>query len=318
MKKMKKILVIEDDNALRKNIVLFLSEEGYEVSQASDGMEGIQLALDIIPDLIICDVLLPRKDGFEVCKTLQNLSVTSTIPFIFLTAKVQYDNIREGMLYGADDYITKPFHIEDLLKSVQLRLEKQERLYSKTGISIENIISNPTAGMFMIVDNQIIYPNNKICNLTGFSLHEIKSMPFTQIIHNETSEKSIEKINRWLNNMYSSISLEICLASKHNSIRSVDFYGTKINYKGKDMHMVTIIEGKRMQDNSTEENVIKLTQREKDVLLLICKGYTSLEIAAKLNICKNTVNSHRAKLLHKTQSKNPAELVKIALEKNLV
>jgi two-component system, sensor histidine kinase and response regulator len=219
MKKMKKILVIEDDNALRKNIVLFLSEEGYEVSQASDGMEGIQLALDIIPDLIICDVLLPRKDGFEVCKTLQNLSVTSTIPFIFLTAKVQYDNIREGMLYGADDYITKPFHIEDLLKSVQLRLEKQERLYSKTGISIENIISNPTAGMFMIVDNQIIYPNNKICNLTGFSLHEIKSMPFTQIIHNETSEKSIEKINRWLNNMYSSISLEICLASKHNSIK---------------------------------------------------------------------------------------------------
>jgi len=315
---MKKILVVEDDNALRKNISVFLSEEGYEVFQASDGMEGIQFALDIIPDIIICDVLLPRKDGFEVCKTLQNIATTSTIPIIFLTAKVQYDDIREGMLYGADDYITKPFHIEDLLKSVQLRLEKQERIFTKTGTSIENIINNPTAGMFMIADNKIVHPNNKICDLTGFSLHEIKSIPFSQIINTETPEKSIEKINRWLNNMYSSISLEISLSTKSNSIKTVDFYGTKINYKGKDMHMAILIEGKRIQNKNTEENEIRLTQRETDVLHLICKGYTSLEIAAKLNICKNTVNSHRAKLLHKTQSKNPAELVRIAFEKNLV
>ena len=276
---MKKILVIEDDNALRKNISVFLSEEGYEVVQASDGMQGIQYALDVIPDLIICDVLLPRKDGFEVCKTLQNLSTTSTIPFIFLTAKVQLEDMREGMLFGADDYITKPFHIEDLLKSVQLRLEKHNRLLQKNAVSIDNVLNNPSAGMFMIRENQIVSPNAKICEISGYDVQELQNMSFTQIVDREISGNSFEKVHRWLNSLYSSVSLELTIVTKRNVFKPVDFYGTKINYQGREVHLAIVFEGKKSHRVIQEEQALHLTQREVEVLQLICLGYTSSKIA---------------------------------------
>ncbi|PJA97407.1 MAG: hypothetical protein CO129_01480 [Ignavibacteriales bacterium CG_4_9_14_3_um_filter_34_10] len=122
----KKILVIEDDKAVLDNISIILEEEGYLVHTATNGETGIEKANEIIPDLIICDISMPLKDGYQVLESLSKNKTTKRIPFVFLTAKVEKEDFRKGMALGADDYIFKPFTIDDLLNSVKLRIEKRE------------------------------------------------------------------------------------------------------------------------------------------------------------------------------------------------
>jgi len=122
----KKILIIDDDINIRENIATLLSEEGYDVISAKDGKIGIKMAKEEIPDLILCDILMKGIDGYDVLEDLSNDNLTRMVPFIFLTAKVEMDNIRLGMRLGADDYIVKPFSSDDLLKSIETRLRKIE------------------------------------------------------------------------------------------------------------------------------------------------------------------------------------------------
>ena len=119
---MKNILIIEDDNNIRESIADLLSLRKFEVSQASDGVEGLHYAKASIPDLIICDIMMPGLDGHEVLKELRINKDTSNIPFIFLSAKTQKSDIREGMNLGADDYLPKPFKAQDLFRAVESRL----------------------------------------------------------------------------------------------------------------------------------------------------------------------------------------------------
>jgi len=121
---MTKILVIEDEEAVRLNLVEMLEAEDYDVVSAQNGMMGVMWALDYIPDLIISDVMMPELDGYGVLNTLRQDSATATIPFIFLTAKADKGDIREGMELGADDYLTKPFSRDELLQSITVRLKK--------------------------------------------------------------------------------------------------------------------------------------------------------------------------------------------------
>ena len=121
-----KILVIEDDPRLRENIFEILEAEGYEVDFAENGLIGIEKVEKFLPDLIISDIMMPEVNGFEVLEKLLDSPKTASIPFIFLTAKVEVDSLRRGMNLGADDYIFKPFHIEDLLNAVKRRLSKKE------------------------------------------------------------------------------------------------------------------------------------------------------------------------------------------------
>ena len=125
---MKKILVIEDDFDVRENIRILLNEEGYTVLIADNGKDGITYAKQNLPDLILCDILMPKATGYEVLKELSKEKSTRTIPFIFLTAKTERDDIRSGMELGADDYIFKPFRSVDLLKSIETRLSKIEKI----------------------------------------------------------------------------------------------------------------------------------------------------------------------------------------------
>ena len=120
------ILIIEDDYRLRKNLTELLREEGYETEAAENGAIGLGKAKNIIPDLIISDVLMPEMDGFEVLEELLKDQETADIPFIFLTAKVEKENLRKGMNLGADDYLFKPFGIDELLDAVKMRLKKKE------------------------------------------------------------------------------------------------------------------------------------------------------------------------------------------------
>lgn len=121
---MSTILVIEDNTAVREEIVEILGLANYTVLEAVDGKEGILLAEEKHPDLIICDLTLPILDGFVVLQVLNNNKETSSIPFIFLTSRSDRAEVRRGMDLGADDYITKPFESSELLNSIECRLKK--------------------------------------------------------------------------------------------------------------------------------------------------------------------------------------------------
>ncbi len=125
---MQKILIIEDNEELRENLEEILELYGYEVTTAADGTDGVNLALKNPPNLILCDVMMPKLDGFGVLNILSKKPATANIPFVFLTAKTEKEDLRRGMNLGADDYIFKPFFKDDLLKVVETRLAKSERI----------------------------------------------------------------------------------------------------------------------------------------------------------------------------------------------
>jgi CheY-like chemotaxis protein len=125
---MKKILVIEDNLEVRENICEILELSGYEIFSAENGKQGVQEALSCIPDLIICDVMMPVLDGYGTLKILHKNPKTTHIPFVFLTAKAEKDDFRKGMNMGADDYITKPFTDVELLEAIEIRLEKSNNI----------------------------------------------------------------------------------------------------------------------------------------------------------------------------------------------
>ena len=123
--KMTKIIVIEDEEHVRDILCEMLSAEQFEVIKSANGKIGIELAKEKLPDLIICDVMMPELDGYGVLEELRKNKYTQTIPFIFLTAKAAKQDLREGMDLGADDYLTKPFSRDSLLKAVNVRLQKK-------------------------------------------------------------------------------------------------------------------------------------------------------------------------------------------------
>src|SRR5271165_5631454 len=121
---MKKILVIEDEPEMRRNLTTILRLENFRALPAADGRIGLELAKKEKPDLILCDVTMPELDGYGVIAALRADMETVAIPFIFLTAKGEKPDMRVGMNLGADDYLTKPVAKPDLLAAIRSRLER--------------------------------------------------------------------------------------------------------------------------------------------------------------------------------------------------
>lgn len=121
---MTRILVIEDELNVRETIAEILSIKGYDVQTAVNGKDGVMKALEYLPDVIVCDVMMPEMDGFEVLEVVRKHETLMTTPFLFLTAKVERASVRQGMRGGADDYITKPFSAGDLIDAIETRLER--------------------------------------------------------------------------------------------------------------------------------------------------------------------------------------------------
>src|SRR5690242_2364386 len=115
---MTKILVIEDEALILENVVEILEMEGFEVKGAPNGKLGLQVAAQFVPDLIICDIMMPEVNGYDVLMELNSSPELSVIPFIFLTARASRVDIRKGMTLGADDYLPKPFSAQELLQAV--------------------------------------------------------------------------------------------------------------------------------------------------------------------------------------------------------
>lgn len=125
---MPRILVIDDDSAISELVAVNLEMAGYDVSQAEDGIKGQALALQLLPDLIMLDLMLPKVDGFTVCQRLRRDDRTSEIPVLMLSALGQTKDKVEGFNAGADDYLTKPFEIEELLARIRALLRRTDRI----------------------------------------------------------------------------------------------------------------------------------------------------------------------------------------------
>jgi len=175
---MKQVLVIEDNKDIRENITEILELAGYTVYDADNGMKGVELALEHLPDIILCDVMMPELDGYGVLHMLHNHVEASLIPFIFLTAKAEHTDQRKGMDLGADDYLTKPFNGAELLNSIESRLKKkqvQKDFHSKSLEQLDTLVSQ-TDGlrelknairdlkMRPLKKGQVIYSEGDLCN----------------------------------------------------------------------------------------------------------------------------------------------------------
>jgi DNA-binding response OmpR family regulator len=137
------ILIIEDSEEVLDNLKEILEIDGYTILTEPNGLAGVKTAIQYPPDLILCDVMMPELDGFGVLNMLNENDRTAGIPFIFITAKTETEDIRRGMNLGADDYITKPFYKDELLNVIRTRLKKAQ---ARSGAPIETHLSDPEGG----------------------------------------------------------------------------------------------------------------------------------------------------------------------------
>lgn len=173
----KKILVIEDEPDVRENIQEILELDNFATITAENGLLGVQLAKEYHPDLIVCDVMMPELDGYQVLEALRQNTITATIPLIFLTAKVERSDFRLGMELGADDYLTKPFTRIELIKAITTRFEKQASAEQKTQNQLNQLRHNITSSL----PHELLTPLNGIIGLSEILIDDYLSMPETEV-----------------------------------------------------------------------------------------------------------------------------------------
>ena len=146
---MNKLLLIEDDNNIREGITLLLISKGYSVCSASNGKNALEKIEGNFPSLVISDIMMPEMDGIQFYKEFKQFPESTFVPFIFLTAKTDHEDIRMAMNMGADDYITKPFSAVELLDAIENKLAKKknilENIFEIIACKIPHELQNPLA-----------------------------------------------------------------------------------------------------------------------------------------------------------------------------
>ncbi|TLP79766.1 response regulator [Maribacter sp. ACAM166] len=223
---MYKVLVVEDTLAIREEICDILVMEGYTVFQAKNGRIGFEMALEVNPDLIISDILMPSLSGFEMFDKLQRHKITKAIPLIFLSAKGEKEDVRIGMNVGAEDYLTKPVNVNDLVNAVENKIKKK--------LIIDQKIIFKTTELSTILSNQ----KNELDNYSHIISHELKSslrnisdlLTWTQEELEETSsfENSISKI-QLMGEKVERMELLLVKLEQHKNITPASFKTNAIN-----------------------------------------------------------------------------------------
>jgi two-component system, sensor histidine kinase and response regulator len=165
---MNRILVIDDDAAIQSLTAKALQARGFQALTAGDGREGLEVARRYLPDLIICDIQMPEMDGFETLAALQRDPLTSTIPFVFLTGLSDQAHVRFGMGLGADDYLTKPFTVNELMEAVNLRLAKKAAVQRVSERKLDTLRSN----IGQALPHELLTPLNGILGLSDLLADE--------------------------------------------------------------------------------------------------------------------------------------------------
>jgi YesN/AraC family two-component response regulator len=157
---MTKVLVIEDEAESRDIFLDSLEAEGFEAIAAENGRVGLLKVQKHLPDLVICDIVMPELDGYGVLSELRQNPMTATIPFIFLSAKATKAEVRQGMDLGADDYLTKPSTVEELLRAIAARLEKQAAIRQCYGSGLQPVTESRSAKTEKLLNSQSLLPSD--------------------------------------------------------------------------------------------------------------------------------------------------------------
>ncbi|WP_423127267.1 hybrid sensor histidine kinase/response regulator [Gaoshiqia sp. Z1-71] len=173
----KTILIIEDKQELREEISETLKFEGYQVMETSSGAEGIRLAAQLLPDVILCDIMMPEPDGFVVLSQLKENLKTAMIPFIYITALSDRADIRKGMELGADDYLIKPFSREELLNSIFTQIAK----FNKFEMISTELLNQVKANIIKSIPHEFRTSLNIILGMSGMIRSNADSLTTDEI-----------------------------------------------------------------------------------------------------------------------------------------
>ena len=221
---MKRILVIEDEAQVRENIQQILEFSDFEVLSAAEGSAGLKLAKAHSPDLIICDIMMPGMDGYGVLKALRLDPTTATIPVIFLTAKADRVDLRQGMELGADDYLTKPFEHSELLRAIESRLARQYVLQQQT---LDISQQAQKLKQDLLTQQQAAEEHQKLADIRGDMLgkviHDLREplSNINMIIHMLKNADSDQERDRYLNVLKEEYTREINLLNQLESLQTL-------------------------------------------------------------------------------------------------
>lgn len=216
---MKKILVVEDSFTVLDNMVKMLKAEGFWAVSAENGQVGLDMARKHLPNLIICDIMMPKLDGHGVLAALRQDPATATIPFIFLTAKSAKDDVRQGMELGSDDYLTKPFTRVELLSAINTQLKKQTTISEHYKQKLDNLRSNIAQSL----PHQLLFPTIQIMGLADILVQNYHAMEAHEV---PEIGKRIGKAGRELHSMikrfllYAELETIELNSEQHNQLRT--------------------------------------------------------------------------------------------------
>lgn len=210
---MKKILVIDDEEWLREMMQLALQQKGFEVIEASNGAEGIELARRELPDLILCDINMSKVDGYLTLSSLRKEVPTAAIPFILMTGLADSASMRHGMELGADDYLPKPFTTEQLYAAVDARLKKAQTIRDEAERKLAHLRNN----ISLMVPHEMRTPLNGIVSNAELLAHSAATLKPQEVAEiGQDIHKSSERLTRVIENFLIYAQLELVAADPKN------------------------------------------------------------------------------------------------------
>ena len=245
----KKILVIDDFEPLLEEVTEFLNMEGYISYAAKDGAEGVQMALQHVPDLIVCDIEMPKLNGYDVYKAIEQIPGISDIPFVFLTARAQPEDFRAGLRMGVDDYLIKPFELNELMFTIVKRLEKKDRIKEAAEGKFKALINNPLIGIFIYQNNKFVLTNNKLFEIFGYSKHELNSIGISDILLGD-KDKIINELSLCLQGVHDSIQMKISILSKTKEAKFLEIFAKSIVFDNKKAIIGSVLDITNIDDKN--------------------------------------------------------------------
>jgi two-component system, sensor histidine kinase and response regulator len=207
---MPKILVIDDDVLVCEMIATSLQVEGFETMRAHDGMEGVSAAKSYLPDLIVCDIIMPNLDGYGTLKAVREDPAIAMIPFVFLTGQSAKSDMRQGMDLGADDFLTKPVMIGELVAAIRTRLEKHQLVKKESDRKLEELRAN----LSISLPHEIRTPLSGIIGFAEVLRDDVKSLGAEEI--SEMAKiilKSATRLGHMVENFLTFAQLEMLAAT---------------------------------------------------------------------------------------------------------
>jgi DNA-binding response OmpR family regulator/DNA-binding CsgD family transcriptional regulator len=307
----KSILIIEDNKSLREDIYESLKYEGFEVFQTDNGKSGIKYALSHHPDLILCDIMMPEMNGFEVLEKLRQNERASIIPFIFITSLADRNNFRTGMEMGADDYITKPFTLKELITAINTRLDKY---YNKQLGSVIDNIDSKLSSKLKSLKQQVSIQQAHISKISGTNTLLKEQLEVRESELYEEVFKSIE-IGNTLTLLKSQLEKELMrsdITDVHKTL--LNDYLNKIERISNKKNPLRIFQLRFNQANpdfiaSITVRFPNLTQLELTLISALLFNLGTSQIVNMLNISPDSVRKSKYRLKKKLKLNKDVNLI---------